>query len=161
MKNGFTLIETIIYITLFTLLIGTVFITAYEIVASSASMSARTGAQNEGNFVIRKINWALTGVENIHSPFWNTTNNLKVTKYDGTKIHICLDKAKVKIHRGTFGNCNSADYIELTTDNISVSDLGFEFISTNGSSPYGIKATVTISENNKNFPFSITKYLRK
>ncbi len=161
MKKGFTLIETIIYIALFSLLVGTVFITAYEIITSSRSLSTRTEVQNEGNFVIRKINWVLTGVEIINTPSTSKAKNLRVVKYDGTKIHICLEENKIKIHEGTYGNCSDSNYINLNTDNVSVSDLEFEFIPAVGTGPSGIKSTIIITENGKDFNFSITKYLRK
>ncbi len=160
-NKAFTLIETIIYITLFTLLMGTVFITAYEIISSSRALSTRTEIQNEGNFVIRKINWAMIGVETIITPAITNSKNLRIIKHDGTKIHICLDKDKIKIHDGNYGSCNDANYISLTTDNVSVSDLEFEFIPAVGSGPSGVKAKITITKNNQDYLFSITKHLRK
>lgn len=161
MKKGFTLIETIIYIGLFSLLLGTAFIAAYHIIDGSRELSARTVVQSEGNFVIRKINWALIGAETITIPSSSPTTNLRVTKYDGTKIEICLDVNKIKIHQGTFGSCDDTNYVALTTDNVTVSTLEFKLIPAIGSGPKGIKSTIIITENKAEFPFTITKYLRK
>ncbi len=161
MNRGFTLIETIIYIALFTLLVGTVFISAYQIIENSQKLSDKTVMQNEANFVLRKISWVVTGAQTIHTPSAQNTTNLKITKYDGTKIEICLDENIIKIHEGNFRSCDDSEYLALTTDNISVSSLLFELIPGVGSGPAGIKATITITENNTEFPFTITKHLRK
>lgn len=161
MKKGFTLIETIIYIGLFSLLLGTAFIAAYHIIDGSRELSRITIVQSEGNFVIRKINWALIGAKTINIPTSSIATNLRVTKYDGTKIEICLDGNKIKMHEGTFRSCDDSEYITLTTDNISMSSLLFELIPSVGSGPAGIKATIIITENETEFPFTITKYLRK
>lgn len=160
-RRGFTLIETIIYIGLFSVLLGTAFITAYHIIDGSRGLSARTVVQSEGNFVIRKINWALIGAETITIPSSSSTTNLRVTKYDGTKIEICLDGNKIKMHQGTFSSCDDANYIALTTDNVEVSHFEFELIPATGSGPKGIKSTIIITENKADFPFTITKYLRQ
>lgn len=161
MKKGFTLIETIIYIGLFSLLLGTAFIAAYHIIDGSRELSARTVVQSEGNFVIRKINWALIGAETITIPSSSPTTNLRVTKYDGTKIEICMDGNKIKTHQGAFGSCDDANYVALTTNNVTVSTLEFKLIPAIGSGPKGIKSTIIITENKVDFPFTITKYLRK
>lgn len=161
MNRAFTLIETIIYIGLFSLLLGTAFITAYQIIQGSRGLSTRTVVQSEGSFVIRKINWTMIGAETISTPISSPTTNLRITKYDGTKIEICLDGNKIKIHEGTFGSCDDADYVAITTDNVSVSNLEFELLPAVGSSPIGIKSTFIITEGGTDFPFTLTKYLRK
>ncbi|OGI68550.1 hypothetical protein A2738_01575 [Candidatus Nomurabacteria bacterium RIFCSPHIGHO2_01_FULL_42_15] len=62
-KSGFTLIEVIIYIALFSLLLGTAFVAAYQLIDGSVRLGTKNTIQDEGNFIMRKINWALTGVD--------------------------------------------------------------------------------------------------
>ncbi len=143
-SRGFTLIETIIYIALFSLLIGTAFITAYQIIDGSSRLNRKNITQEEGNFVLRKINYALTGI----SSFTNTPNTLHTNKYNGNQIDIKLAPTKIKMTESS----GPSDFI--TTDNVSVSSLQFTGIA---GTPAGITATVTIDGVN----FSITKYLRK
>src|SRR3990167_4074727 len=97
MKKGFTLIEVIIYIALFSLLMGSAFVVVYQLIEGSDKLSVKNTTQEEGNFVMRKFNWALTGISSINSPSSGTSNILKVTKYGGNKINICLDSNKIKI----------------------------------------------------------------
>ena len=156
-NQGFTLIEVIIYITLFALLMGSAFIIAYQLIQGSGDVGTKNTVQEEGNFVLRKINWALTGVQTITTPSSGTTHNLKLTKYDGTKVEICINSSEVRIHEGTFGSCADADYLPLTTENVVVSDLDFEFIAPVSPGPAGIKATARIN----GLDFIIAKYQRK
>ena len=156
-QKGFTLIEVIIYIALFSLLMGAAFITAFEIIDNSDDLSFKNTTQKEGNFVLRKIDWALTGAQTVIAPTSGTTNNLRLTKYDGSNVEICLHANKIKIKEGSFGACSDSSYLPITTDNVSVSALNFEFIAASGTGPSGIKAIGIIDGSN----FTITKYLRK
>lgn len=147
MNKGFTLIEVIIYIALFSLLIGTAFIAAHQLTESSSVLSTKNTTQEEGNFILRKINFALTGIFS----FTNTAHALHVNKYDGNQIDITLVGTKIKMTETT----GPTDFI--STDNISVTNL--QFIPTGGAIP-GITATVTITKDGIDYLFSITKYIR-
>ncbi len=155
--HGFTLIEVILYIALFSFLMGAAFVAAYQILDNSDELSVKNTTQKEGSFVLRKIDWVLTGVQTITTPTSGSTNNLRLTKYGGSTVEICLNANKVKIREGSFGACSNSNYLALTTDNVSVSALTFELIDASGTGPKGIKATVTIDGTN----FITTKYLRK
>ena len=158
--KGFTLIETIIYIALFALLMGMALISAYYLIDSSKNLGTKTNIQEEGDFIIRKLNWALTGVEKITTPETGTTDNLNIIKYDGKKISICLDAQKILIGQNSNGECSikSTDYLPLSTDNIEVKNLSFELISVGDTK--GVTATVILTKNEIDFPFTITKYVR-
>ncbi len=165
MNKGFTLIEVIIYIALFSILMGGAYIVAFQLIDNSGKLNTRNTVQGEGNFVMRKLDWALTSVDPSFTttPSSGTTSNLRVKKYDGTKVEVCLDSNKIKIHEGTFGSCTDPDYLPITTDNIIVkaSSLSFQYILASGSGPFGITANFTITSNGVDFPFTITKYIRK
>lgn len=168
MKNnhhkGFTLIEVIIYLALFSILLGSAFVIAYQLIDGSDKLSVKNTIQEEGNFVMRKINWVLTGVQTITTPSAGTpnSNTLTVTKYGNNKVEICLD-SKIKIHEGNFVSCTDASYLPLTTDNVTVkaSSLNFQYIPASGSGPFGITATFIITKDGIDFPFTITKYIRQ
>ena len=51
---------------------------------------------------------------------------LKIKKYDGAMVEICLDSNKIKMHEGNFGTCSDVDYIPITTDNVTISNLDFD-----------------------------------
>jgi len=154
-QRGFTLIETIIYIALFSVLIGGGLVTVYELIDGSGKLSAKNTVQEEGNFVLRKLNWALTGVSGITSPSSGTplSNTLSVNKYDGNRINVELNGTKIEIEESDNGNT----FTPITTDNIKVSSLEFEYLPSQGEAPVGVKATIVID----GYDFSITKYLRQ
>lgn len=155
MQRGFTLIEVIIYIALFSLLMGTAFVTTFQLIQSSGNLSTKNTTQEEGSFVLRKIDWALTGAKSV-----TATSTLTVTKYDDSQVVFCLDSEKIKIWKGT-GNvpsCNNSSFIPLTTDNVKVSNFTLTTIS---GTPAGITATLKITKDGVDFPFTITKYIRK
>ena len=160
--SGFTLIEVIVYIGLFSLLVGTGFLVAFQLIDGSSDISAKATTEEEGNFVMQKVVWALTGVKSLTTPVSGSASELKITKYDGpggeNKIRICLDGDKIKIREGSFlGVCSDVEYLPLTTDNVAVSNLQFEHLdSPGGSPPEGTKATTTIDGVN----FVVTKYFR-
>ena len=162
-KKGFTLIEVIIYIALFSLLMGTAFVTAFGLIEGSGKLSAKTTTQEEGNFVLRKINWALTGISNDTADITNppkvspyTSNTLSIKKWlTGTKIPVEIDYDA--INRRIMMKEGTGSLLPITTNNVKVTNLQFQFISSSGSGPAGITATAIIDGIN----FSITKYIRK
>lgn len=60
-QNGFTLIETIIYIALFGVLMTSALITVYELLGSVEINKTALVTQTEGTFINSKLRWAITG----------------------------------------------------------------------------------------------------
>ena len=58
---GFTLIEVLIYIAFFTLLVGTLLGIAYQTIAAAGQINNKIVLQQEADFILRKIDWALSG----------------------------------------------------------------------------------------------------
>ncbi|KKW40295.1 hypothetical protein A3I46_03015 [Candidatus Kaiserbacteria bacterium RIFCSPLOWO2_02_FULL_54_13] len=148
MNRGFTLIEAVIYIGLFSLLMVGAITTVYELLQGSAATSAKTMVQDEGNFVLRKISWALSSAASFSIP---DSRELVVIQQSGSTVDIKLEGAKVAIRESW------AYFLPLTTENVAVSDLVFEEIPASGGAPAGVRATTTIN----GLDFAITKYLRK
>ncbi|HEY4477202.1 MAG TPA: prepilin-type N-terminal cleavage/methylation domain-containing protein [Candidatus Paceibacterota bacterium] len=145
MKKGFTLIETIIYIALMALLISGGVVTTFYVADSAQKNKSDVNIQAEGNFIVRKIEWAVTGASDLSIP---SVTELLVTKPSGN-LNFKLN------------NSNPLDiYIELNGSRLSSSRVtiagGTMFAPTAGL-PKGV--TVNFTVNNK--PFTLTKYLRK
>ena len=58
---GFTLIEVLIYIAFFTLIAGVLLGFSYQIIAASDQVNNKIALQQEADFILRKIDWALSG----------------------------------------------------------------------------------------------------
>jgi prepilin-type N-terminal cleavage/methylation domain-containing protein len=63
--QGFTLLETLIYIALFSVLMTGTLVTVYELLLSSEHNKLALAIQEEGTFLQRKINWALSGATTV------------------------------------------------------------------------------------------------
>jgi len=154
-NQGFTLIETLIYIALFALMLGSAFITAYELIDSSRNLNDKNTTQEEGNFVMRKLDWALANIDPAQSitPSSGTSDTLSVTKYDGNRIDVRLNSGKIEMRESMYGDT----YIPLTTSHVSVSSIQFTYIPAVDSAPIGVAANVTIDGKN----FTVIRYIRK
>ncbi len=149
MKKGFTLIETLIYIALFTLILSGGFATAYSLIEGTDHLSRRTVTLEESNFVLRKINWILNGAETISVSFPNT---LEVTKFDGSQYEITLDGEVIKMSES-----GGESDVPLSTENVKVLDLDFTYISENSGAPAGVTGVININ----GIVSTTTRYIRK
>ena len=160
-RTGFTLIETLIYIALFSIIMVSGFVTAYQLIQGTDSLNSKTVTEEEVNFVLRKIDWALTGISSITRPsagILQYTDTLTTIKYGGNQIDICLDANKVKIREGGGASvCSSSEFLPLTSDNVKVTTLQFQYIPPAGTGPAGVAATTTIN----GIVSTTTKYIRK
>jgi hypothetical protein len=159
MKNkGFTLIEVILYIALFTLLIGTAFATAYQIIDGTNKININTNVQDEGNFVMRKVDWALSSLDPATPP----TITCSACLDQALSLHKISSPTSVALQRNSSNNSleiseNGGTFKALTTVNVKVTRFQARIIPALGSGPTGITATTTIN----GIDFAVTKYFRK
>ncbi len=66
-QRAFTLIETIIYLALFTIIIGGGMVATYQIIESSSDTYHHLELQEEANFLLAKIDWALVGATSVNA----------------------------------------------------------------------------------------------
>ena len=165
-QQGFTLIESLVYIGLFAIIMTGVFVALFSITQGSQRIGTKVMLQQEGSFMLSKIDWALTGLQNINpidQPVLGaaSSNLLQVNKTDLsiTDLVIKQESAEMKIAR------NGVDFIPLDNSNVDVSNLQFIHLGT-AVGPEWVKASFTlttktydgqtISQN-----FETTKYVRK
>jgi len=170
-SGGFTLIEVVVYIGLFAIIVGGAFVTAYSIIDSIGRNQSKAMIQEEGDFLIGKINWAFSGAQSITLPAIippaksASGSTLSLAKWDtsiGNPIVITPSGSDLVISRGP------NDPRPLNNSNIQVSDLNFEHISTlgDGITPESVKSSFTLSAKTPrgeiiSHTFSTTNYLRK
>jgi prepilin-type N-terminal cleavage/methylation domain-containing protein len=117
--KGFTLIEILIYMTLFSLLLGSAFLTAYSLIASSDQLSSQATTVEEGNFVLRKLDWALSDVADVVAI---TDTTLLIHKYYFAQKMLVL----IKYNDASSSIMMQTDVDELvpiTSNGVKVSDL--------------------------------------
>jgi len=153
MQRGFTLIETLIYIALLTLIIGGGVVSSFYIIDASTKDKTDVGVQAEGNFIIKKMEWALTG---------STINSVATTTLSLTKSGSVL----------TFSYAGG-QYLRLNGSNLNnsavvvepVAGSFFTDLPASGTKPRGITLNFTARPLNvttaTSTAFTSTKYLRK
>lgn len=146
--------EALIYIALFTLIIFSGFITAFELLKGSETLSKKKVLIEESAFLKQKLERALSdvGVLNFPSLGVQSTNILSLTNIEG-ELDIRLNAGKIEVRTGGV----AYEYLPLNTDNTSVTTLNFEYVPEVGASPAGVKVTFTLN----GVSFSTTKYLKK
>ena len=151
-KRGFTLIEVIIYVALLMFIMGSGVVAAFYVVDSSANGKAKISTLAEAGFLMRKIDWALTGDDSIDL---SQPGVLSVNKngYSANPVVISLDIASARARISEGGSAS----LELTTDRVKVSSLTFESIPAAPPRPAGVVAHVVVD----GMPFDLKKYLRK
>ena len=145
---GFTLIETMLYIALFAIIIGGAIVTAYSIIESGGKNEAKFQVQEEANFLLRKINWALTGADSLST----TASPPTLTVHKGvTTLVFSLNVASASLQLKT----NAAAPVPLSSRNVVIASLSFQ-PSTIGTLN-AVRSTFTVNGEK----FETTKYLRK
>ncbi|HEY4503406.1 MAG TPA: prepilin-type N-terminal cleavage/methylation domain-containing protein [Candidatus Paceibacterota bacterium] len=158
--SGFSLIEVIVYLALFGILMAGAFTAAYSLLESANRGNAAIIMQEEGNFLLAKINWALSSISEVNSPTLDTSSqNLLVTSINPGvgSIEIELSGDNIVLTRGgiteTLNNTNikasnmlftygSNDYVEWLTSSFTLNTMTLD--------------GKAISQN-----FKSTKYLKK
>ncbi len=154
-NRGFTLIEMIVYMALFSIMMGGLIVTVHQLYQSIGSMNSKVMEQEEINFVIKKIDWVLTGVSSINAPLSGTSPTLNINKTGFIQNPIIIKfnsvRKDIEIQTGA-----SNPFFPLTTKNVKVTSLQFQYLPAVGTAPAGITATIIINGT----VATITKYLR-
>ncbi|MBI2609981.1 type II secretion system protein [Candidatus Giovannonibacteria bacterium] len=154
LRRGFTLIETLIYIAILSVLIGSGMAGAFYIIDSSEKNKSDINAETEAHFLIRKIDWALEGADilNIPAPAANGPL-LSVNKDNYASNPVVIDSGSGRARISKAGGAP----IEITNTRVSIQNLKFEHLPSVGAKPPAIRATFQIGTKN----FESLKYLRK
>ena len=171
MNKGFTLIEVVIYLALFSIIIGGGMVAVYGIIQSTDAGNNQIILQEEANFILRKIDWTLTGAISITTPANPTpTTNLILTKnisgsptlftFEINSNDVICPVKYLCLKRGSAMSQLNTNLFQLNSSSISISNLSFKKTPTGN----GIETnfTLTTEQNGRNVSqvFTTTKYLR-
>lgn len=136
--RGFTLIETLVYIFLLSLLLTGSVLVVFTLATNSDKLNTDTSVHDEGSFVLRKLDWVLGSLSSVSTPSSGSlyTTSLSLTRSDGTTVDVRLSGSVIQMRE------NGGSYSDLTTGNVAVSALHFGYIS---GTPAGIEASTTIN----------------
>lgn len=142
--RGFTLIELSLYMALFSILIGGVVVSVYNIMESKNRDETQTELVEEGGFLLGKMRWLLSGVDTINAPALNTSGTtlsvITLNTSSGEPIIIRISNQKMTLQTGT----NAVE--QLNTDTVWISNAIFTYNSIGQDTPAeSIKANFTIN----------------
>lgn len=150
--KGFTLLEVMIYIALFSLILSAAALAGYQLFDSGERNQSAVSIQEEGTFLNRKINWALTGASVVAVSGGGST--LTITRPD-----FILQSPFILNGTGntiTMQRTGSSPAV-LNSAAFPVTNVIFTVVPASGGRPASVKTSFLI----KNVPFTFWKYLRQ
>jgi type II secretory pathway pseudopilin PulG len=146
--QGFTLLETLIYIGLFTIIIGGALVSSYYIFESSSELQTKVYGEQEGEFVLTKINYLLNSTAT--ATISGTPEVLTITRGGNTYL-LTYDATtqQVKLKKDT------GAYQILNGTNAPITNFQMQKLQTAGQPD-----KIVISFSIRSLNFSTTKYLR-
>jgi len=145
-NKGITLIETLVYVALFMLLIGAGMISAFYLIDSSERNKSDLSVTTESQFLLRKIDWALTGADSV-----SVSGVVLTTNKPGLVVEIDLSGNRARLRR------NGGGWEYLTAERVLVENSVFTYVDEISPRPDSIE--VSFTANGKEF--EMIKYLRK
>ncbi len=152
--TGFTLIEILIYISLFSIVVGGLLITAYNVISGSGRLHNKVFINEEAAFMIRKFDWALTGATAISV---TSSTKLTITKpsLSANPLAFSLSSGTLMLVRGVSSS------VQLNSASIKVNSLAFTEIPPSGGRPKGVSIQFELANISEKQNFNITRYLRQ
>ncbi|MEO8637468.1 MAG: prepilin-type N-terminal cleavage/methylation domain-containing protein [Candidatus Taylorbacteria bacterium] len=127
-SRGFTLIESLIYIALLALIMGSFLQTAYQVIANENAMSEKVLLIEETNFLLKKIDSLFAGVTSVSVPALGSSGSTLSLRGSGISLTLSFDPAgkSIMLRRG------ASPENKLNSDFVSIDALSFEHESANG-----------------------------
>ncbi len=151
-NSGFTLMETMVYIALFGIIMSGAVVGTYNLLEGGRRNIDSTKIEEEGTFLNRKINWALTSATGASVSGGGTI--LTISRPDmGAQSPLVISQTgnKMTISRGT------GVAVDLNNDRFQVSDVVFTYTAPLNGRPGSVSSSYKIAGKNFNF----RNYLRQ
>lgn len=111
--SGFTLIETLVYLGLFTIIIGGFSGAAYFLFEANNRNQTKAMLQEETSFLIAKFNWAVYDAHTVSAPSAGASGDTLVVRTYGGKEHAFTISSTTMLFNGS----------PLSNENVIIRDL--------------------------------------
>lgn len=139
--RGFTLMETLIYVALFSVITSFVLVVFYQVIGSANQNRDRIEVDAEANFMMQRMRWAMAGVQTINQPAVGATSTtLSISKYDFSQNPIVFDLGSRNLRIAKGGGAATP----LGSSRVYVSQLIFEHLASVNSAPEGMNITLSV-----------------
>ncbi len=154
--KGLTLIETVVYIALFSILMTGALTASFDLLESGQKSLGKATVQEEGSFVQRKMDWALGDMSVAPTVSGSScTQSISVSKtgYASNPVVFQINTTNKTVEIKE----NGGSAVALTTSNVSATCLKFTANPAECGLQGGVTATISLS----GLDFVTTKCLRK
>jgi Tfp pilus assembly protein PilX len=117
-RNGFTLIETLVYLTLFTIIVGGMCMSVYMFFAATTRNAAHAMLQDEAEFILRKSAWLIASATTVYTPSSGGTNQVLSVRGEDGIVTLCRSGAVVAYAYGDLEACRKG--VSLVDDAVVV-----------------------------------------
>lgn len=156
--RGFTLIEAIIYIALISIMLGFTVLVISQMMDTQRRLKSKIELEAEADFILRKLNWALTNAQNVSQPPLNSSSSvLSIDKNGGSENPLVFDLAGGDIRLSRGGGAATA----LNNQYVTLNQLTFEHLAASGTTPEAIRTTIAVQSLTDARIIQITNYLKK
>ena len=166
--RGFTIIEMLVYVCVFGIIMAGAIVSVYALASSDARNQTKAMVQEEGSFLIGKIDWALSGARAISAPAANSSGDtLTVTRFDAATSPVTITVTggtmTIRVGTGATHTLNNAN-VQITCP--ASGCFTHTSASADGINPESATSSLTVStltSTGSAFSqfFSTVKYLRK
>ncbi len=156
--TGFTLIEAIIYIALISIMLGFTVLTISQMMDAQSRLKSKIEIDVETDFVLRKMNWALTNALAINQPLINSSSSvLSIDKNGGSENPLVFDLASGSIRLSRGGGAANV----LNNQYVTINQLSFEHFAASGTIPEALRTTIVIQSSSDSKTIQTINYLKK
>jgi type II secretory pathway pseudopilin PulG len=140
--NGFTLIELIIYIALFSMIVGSLVLFSWNIIYGGEKSKSQNAVEANMHYALERIQAEIRDSSGIGA---STPTSITLTNLDGSRSPTVIDlsSGQIRIGFGSSGNCKSSTPCPITDNTVNVSSLHFTNLS-NGTISNNISVSITI-----------------
>ena len=129
MRKGFTIIETVIYTALLALVFTTLLLAVNQLLETKNQVAARLEVEEEANFLMGKIAWALSGASAITAPAPGATS----TTLTAQQFNSARDPLTIGLSDGTMRmQYGAGATTTLSAESVVVRTLVFEHVAGSG-----------------------------
>lgn len=146
---GFTLLEVIIYLALFSIIMGGAAVSVFYIFDAADRAHTESVLENESDFILGKIDWVLSSAESITTPSANSSGStLTIVSHEDSlddPVSIFLQGSNVSFTHGSHPQAT------LNSIDVAVTALTYSHVvgNTSGISPEYIETVLTLSARTK------------
>lgn len=144
--RGFTLIETIVYIALFSIIFVGIFVSIFPIFTSAERLTKNIATEGESAFILSKINYALNSTitdanGTITTPSAGNTATSLVLSYSGTeKYRFAMDTsgtycAAPLLCQMLTVSTNSGTALPLNASRVNITNFSVKHVAPSGGTP--------------------------